>query len=68
MYSARLPCPAFIAVWALRTEALADTSLRRTLIHLIGFKTSMRRTSQRIAGFHKMASNTERAADGVITS
>ena len=51
-----------------RTDALADTSLRRTLIHLIGFKTSMRRTSQRIAGFHRMASNTERAADGVITS
>jgi hypothetical protein len=60
--------PAFIAVCALRTDALDATSLRRTLIQRIGLSTSMRFTSQRIAGFHKMASNTERAADGVITS
>jgi len=58
----------FIASLTFETEILDFSSLRRTLIHLIGFKTSMRLTSQRIAGFHKMASNTERAADGVITS
>jgi hypothetical protein len=52
----------------LRTDALAATSLRRTLIQRIGFSTSIRLTSQRTAGFQRMASNMERAAEGVITS
>lgn len=34
----------------------------------IGLSTSMRVAIQRIAGFHRMASSTPRAADGVMTS
>ena len=44
------------------------TSLRRRFIQRTGRNTSMRRMCQRIAGFQRMASNTARAADGVITS
>ena len=34
----------------------------------MGRSTSMRCTRQRMAGFHKMDSNTARAAEGVMTS
>jgi len=42
--------------------------LRRKLIQRTGFSTSILRTCQRIAGYHKMASKQARAAEGVITS
>jgi hypothetical protein len=44
------------------------TSLRRKIIQRMGRNTSMHCTRQRICGFHKMDSNTARAADGVMTS
>lgn len=57
-----------MAARALRLDTTDDTSLRLTLIQRTGFKTSILRMRHRMAGFHKMASNTARAADGVMRS
>jgi hypothetical protein len=57
-----------MALFTLACEITPATSLRRKDIQRIGFKTSIRRICQRMAGFHRMASNTARAAEGVITS
>ena len=57
-----------MACCTLRVEITDATSLRRRFIQRTGRSTSMRRTCQRMAGFQKMASNTARAAEGVITS
>jgi hypothetical protein len=67
-YIPRTLLPPCIAEVAFRVEITAPTSLRRTEIHRMGRSTSMRVTSQRIAGFQRMASSTPRAAEGVITS
>ena len=48
--------------------ATALTSLRRTLVQRIGFITSILVMRQEMAGFQKMAENTPRAAEGVMTS
>ena len=63
-----MPRPSLIAASALRLDATDETSLRRTLIQRTGASTSMRVTRQRRPGFHRIASKTERAADGVMTS
>ena len=57
-----------MAVSTLRVETTPATSLRRRLIQRMGVSNSMRRTRQRMAGFHKMASNTARAEEGVMRS
>ena len=52
----------------LRVEILLATSFRRIVVVRMGRSTSTRLTTQRIAGFQKIASNTARAAEGVIMS
>ena len=57
-----------MACWTLLREMTAPTSLRRRFIQRMGASTSMRATRHRMAGFHRMASKMDRAADGVMTS
>ena len=68
MYRPKVPLPAAMACCTLRVETTALTSLRRRLMKRMGRSTSMRCTRHRMAGFHKMDSNTARVAEGVITS
>jgi hypothetical protein len=63
-----MPLPALMACCTLRVDTTALTSLRRKFTHRTGLSTSIRETRHRICGFHKIASKTARAAEGVITS
>src|SRR3972149_4188930 len=54
--------------FAERRDVIGQYLFLLTDSHLIGFSTSICVICHRIAGFHKIASSTPRAAEGVMTS